>query len=170
MSFKTDGKRTLALALLVSGLSGCFFGLFGDDEPSYPPLKVEELTGCWKGGVSFLFCEEICFSETKQFYSIYKKYEKSLPSEDYGNWEFSGRNSVSYTYRSIYNKAGGGIETSDRPYGGGGQFWKVGEDTLMQQVNKGPKPIEYMFKRSDTASSCGPHWQLFSKPADWELW
>jgi hypothetical protein len=154
--------NTLHYFLLLFFLFGCA----DDPGPDYPPLKKEQLVGCWAQVVPevWLSCREQCFSNDGKYYDL----AINLPddqgvknfSERSGTYRIIGVNGIDFSYL-VSDNVHHGIDSSSTSY-----KYTIISDTL-NYITDG-HPLE-PWTRSDSLKNCGSHWRLFPKPADWEL-
>ena len=133
-------------------LSACSF--FEDDKDDLPPLKQAELVGCWFDLKLFRECYEECYSSSGLAYKkIIFNFSQNSFGEDSGSYEIIGRNVLSTDFLLRYP---GTID--ERNPGKEERF--IRSDTLFGF---------HKFIRSDSTHNCGPHWNLFIRPSQWEL-
>ena len=151
----------LAIACFLA-LCGCF----GSDDGSYPALEKGKLAGCWvqNPGRASAECAEYCFSVTGKEYAkfVYAAGASGKVRfvELYGSYSISGANILNGSYVARNN-----VDSQSDTSGGEGGYTII-RDTLNAI---GPNGNLDPYARRDTTNNCGPHWQLFSRPADWEL-
>ncbi|MDB5104888.1 MAG: hypothetical protein JWP91_2577 [Fibrobacteres bacterium] len=151
----------LAMACLLA-LEGCI----GSEEDGYPALDRKKAIGCWvqNPGRNAAECAEFCLSATGAEYMkfVYTPGPdgKIRFAELFGTYVLSGDNVMTGSHLSRNNVDN--RSDSSRSEGS----YTIIRDTL-NAIS--PNGVLDPYAHRDTVNNCGPHWQLFPRPADWEL-
>jgi hypothetical protein len=159
------GFRWAVGLLIACLLAACFWE---DDSPSYPSIDKDKLAGCWvyaKPHEVGFECIEACYSSKNLYYSRYSSGE--LPSgkmgfaEDSGSYSVEG-NTIHLAVRIIDN-----IHEPDTTILKSQDAYTIMHDSLYSITNQGNQLNPYA--RANSSNTCGPHWQIFTKPEGWDL-
>lgn len=144
--------------LLVVGLVGCF----GEDpsEPPFPPLRLEELAGCWKRDLQGDTCHVRCFDHVGGYYSI-SRFKNPFPEmrEDSGSYTLSG-NDITLKYRLKTTQG------TNSPIGGVLSYTIV-SGKLRSIEGSNFSGVNYSRVHPDSFPCGMKPWVQFSKPVGW---
>ncbi len=141
----------MALPFLLVSMLGCGKETGPAD---LPPLAAADLRGCWYELNATHTCEEQCFGGAGWYY-LRANDSTSKGSERLGKFTVNGNTvETRVETRSFQNPSIDSLKLT--------WIFFIQNDTL-HEVNG-----IFSHIRSDSTHNCGPHWLIFSKPADWE--
>ncbi len=143
--------RGMVLCSVIATLFGC--GKETEPEP-LPPLVVSELKACWYIVESKSGCVEMCFGGGGTYYTRSNN-ASSKGGEGLGKFKVTGNLvQIRFQSRSLVNSYIDSVFIQ----------WNffIQSDSLKDSNG------DNMYMRSDSTHNCGPHWLIFSKPADWD--
>ena len=146
--------------MVASLMAGCI----GEDEP-YPPLDKAEIVGCWvlaDPSTSSFECTENCYSGTGLFYH---RVNSTRATGVQGIVEFSGTYTISKNTVRLTVMTGNNVDKPDSSLKQLDDPYTIMRDTLFSITSIGLNP----YVRADSSNTCGPHWQVFPKPENWDL-